>query len=487
MSAPSPRLPSSARRWSRSCSPMRSSRSSAAIRSLTSKPRSTGGRRRSRRECQCPGRNGSDAQADRALRGSRIACHCRAGHRLRRLAPDADRRHDRHDVRGAGHRPGRHASRRASACLRHRSQHRQARRRTAGARQSGIRRARRRPNRGRGLFECPRLQRHRRAAGEGRRQRRRSPRRRAHDRGDGSAGPRAAARNRSPGWTALSGSPARYQARLDRSQGSQVAARRSLVMALRVVFFGTPVFAIPTLSALLDSSHEVVAVVTQPDRPRGRGQRVSPSPVKAIAMERALPIFQPERLRDPVLLDAIRALAPDVGIVAAYGRLLPQALLDVPSRGMLNVHASLLPRWRGAAPVHRAILAGDATTGVTIMRVVLALDAGPMMAALPTAIGPDETSEDLEERLANLGSELMTTTLDRMEADGDLPLTPQDETRVTYAARLERRDGEVNWSRPARDLHNQIRGLHPWPLAAVFLQGRRMLLQKYRSEEHTSE
>jgi methionyl-tRNA formyltransferase len=248
-------------------------------------------------------------------------------------------------------------------------------------------------------------------------------------------------------------------------------------MALRVLFFGTPAFATATLSRLFASAHRVVGVVTQPDRRRGRGQRVVPGAVKALANERALPIFQPERLGDESFLGVVRELSPDVGVVAAYGRLLPQVLLDLPTRGMLNVHASLLPRWRGAAPVHRAILAGDAVTGVTIMRVVLALDAGPMIDRMTTAIDPQETSEALETRLAHLGADLLAATLDRL-AVGPLPAEPQDEKLVTYARRLERTDSHVDWARPAIAVHNQIRGLHPWPLAAARLQGRRVMLHR---------
>jgi methionyl-tRNA formyltransferase len=248
-------------------------------------------------------------------------------------------------------------------------------------------------------------------------------------------------------------------------------------MALRVLFFGTPAFATPTLARLFESAHQVVAVVTQPDRKRGRGQRITPGAVKALASGRALPILQPERLGDESFLGLVRELAPDVGVVAAYGRLLPQVLLDLPARGMLNVHASLLPRWRGAAPVHRAILAGDAATGVTIMRVVLALDAGPMVDRVTTAIDPQETSEALEMRLAHLGADLLAATLDRLAA-GDVADEPQDERLVTYARRVDRADGQVDWARPAIAVHNQIRGLHPWPLAAARLQGRRVMFHR---------
>ena len=246
---------------------------------------------------------------------------------------------------------------------------------------------------------------------------------------------------------------------------------------MRVVYFGTPLFAVASLDALLSSSHEVVGVVTQPDRPRGRGHHVTAAPVKALADARGIASLQPTRLSDAAFLDAVRAWQADIGVVAAYGRLLPQPLLDIPPRGLINVHASLLPRWRGAAPVHRAVAAGDDTTGVTIMRVVLALDAGPALAMRATSIAADETSEELESRLARMGAELLIATLACLEA-GSVVEVPQDESRVTYAARLTREDRHIDWSRTARDIHNQIRGLHPWPLVSAILEGRRVILRR---------
>jgi methionyl-tRNA formyltransferase len=244
---------------------------------------------------------------------------------------------------------------------------------------------------------------------------------------------------------------------------------------LRVVFFGTPEFAVPTLDALLSSTHHVVGVVTQPDRPRGRGQRTSPSPVKARALAARTVVFQPDRLGDPPFLDALTALHTDIGVVAAYGKILPVSVLSAPRLGMINVHASLLPRYRGAAPVHRAVIAGEQLTGVTIMRIVKALDAGPVLAATERAIGADETSVDVERDLARLGAGLLVTTLNRLSS-GPVHETPQDESRATYASRLTKEDGAVDWSTPADAVHNLIRGLHPWPHAFTFLQGRRYIL-----------
>ena len=248
-------------------------------------------------------------------------------------------------------------------------------------------------------------------------------------------------------------------------------------MARRVVFFGTPAFAVPSLSALIDSSDSVVAVVTQPDRPRGRGQHVRPEAVKIHAQARGVEILQPDRLRDEAFLSAFRSLDADLAVVAAYGRILPVALLEMPRLGFINVHASLLPRWRGAAPVHRAIIAGDDVTGVTIMRVVPELDAGPMIASASVDIGLDETSAELEARLASLGAGLLVSTLARMSS-GPLVETPQDAQLVTYAPRLERRESRIDWARPAAAVHNQIRGLQPWPLAAALLRGRRVLFHR---------
>ena len=255
-------------------------------------------------------------------------------------------------------------------------------------------------------------------------------------------------------------------------------------MPLRVLFFGTPGFAVPSLFAIVRSSHTLAGVVTQPDRPRGRGHQVRYEAVKRAALDHQLPIWQPAALKDPALLSALAALRPDVAVVAAYGRLLPRELLDLPPLGCLNVHASLLPRWRGAAPVHRAILAGDAVTGVTIMRVVPALDAGPTLAHASTPIGPNETSVDLESRLATMGAGAIIAVLDALEG-GPVPEVPQDEAGVTYAPKLERADGRLEWTLPAADVHNRIRGLHPWPLAAASLGGRRLLLRR-SIIEHTS-
>jgi methionyl-tRNA formyltransferase len=244
---------------------------------------------------------------------------------------------------------------------------------------------------------------------------------------------------------------------------------------LRVVFFGTPEFAVPTLQALLDSAHDVVGVVTQPDRPRGRGQQVLASPVKQLAVSAGVPVLQPERMKDPAFQSAYHAWQPDLGVVAAYGRILPQTVLDTPSLGLINVHASLLPRHRGAAPVHRAVIAGDVVTGVSIMGVVLALDAGPVFATVTRPIGPDDTSPQVEGDLAVLGARLLVDVADAL-ADGTASSTPQDDAGATYAHRLEKPEGALDWSLPAQVIHNRVRGLQPWPMVWTHLHDHRVIL-----------
>ena len=249
--------------------------------------------------------------------------------------------------------------------------------------------------------------------------------------------------------------------------------------SLRIVFFGTPAFAVPTLEALLASRHQVVAVVTQPDRPRGRGHKTSDSPVKERARWAGVPILQPASMRDAAFVAAFKAFAPDLGVVAAYGKILTEEVLSVPTLGMVNVHASLLPKYRGAAPVHRAVMAGDSETGVTIMRVVKALDAGPMLAKAAVPIDGQATSDAVERALAHVGAQLLVATADRL-ARGPVDQEPQDDRLATYASRLTKHDGIIDWTRDAAAVHNQIRGLHPWPHASAVLDGRRLIL--HRSE-----
>ena len=249
--------------------------------------------------------------------------------------------------------------------------------------------------------------------------------------------------------------------------------------SLRVVFFGTPEFAVPTLEALLTSPYEVVAVVTQPDRPRGRGHKTTASPVKTTALAASRRVLQPDSVKDTAFLAELSGLAPDLGVVAAYGQILNNAALAIPRFGMINVHASVLPAYRGAAPVHRAVINGDVETGVTIMRVVKALDAGPMLAVDRRAIEPDETSEEVERGLAAIGARLLVATVPDLVA-GSVVEVPQDHSAATYAPRLTKDDGRIDWTWPAVRIHNLIRGLHPWPHAATFLGSQRFILHRSR-------
>ena len=233
----------------------------------------------------------------------------------------------------------------------------------------------------------------------------------------------------------------------------------------------------PTLHALSASRHTVVGVVTQPDRPRGRGQRVSRGAVAAAADALGVPVLQPAKLSEPELPEALAAWGADLGVVAAYGKLLPDWLLALPPAGMVNVHASLLPSYRGAAPVHRAVMAGERDTGVTIMRVVRALDAGPMLDRVVVPIGPDAISSEVEAALSVAGAFLLVTVIDRLAA-GPVPETPQDDQAATYAAKITRADSPIDWRRPAHAIHDQIRGLHPWPHASSRLDGQRVILHR---------
>jgi len=246
-----------------------------------------------------------------------------------------------------------------------------------------------------------------------------------------------------------------------------------------IVFFGTPQFAVPTLQRLLDSTHTVAGVVTQPDRPRGRGHRVTDAPVKALAVERHIPVMQPERLKPPDVAEALRAWQPDLGVVAAYGRIIPEHLLAIPRLGMINVHASLLPRYRGAAPIHRAVIDGESETGITIMRVVKELDAGAMFARATRPIGPDETSDVVEAALAELGANLLARVVEQIAA-GTAREEPQDPARATYAPRLTKEEGLIDWSQPSSGIHNRVRGLYPWPHAYTFVDGARLIVLRSR-------
>lgn len=238
----------------------------------------------------------------------------------------------------------------------------------------------------------------------------------------------------------------------------------------RLVFAGTPEFAVPALNVLVEAGHPPVAVYTQPDRPAGRGRRLRPSPVKQYALEHALPVRQPVSLRGADEQAALAALRPDLMIVVAYGLLLPQAVLDIPRRGCVNIHASLLPRWRGAAPIQRAVLAGDRETGVCLMQMEAGLDTGPVLARAVTPIHPEDTGGTLHDRLAAMGAGLLAENLKPL-LDGELEAEPQDESRATYAAKLDKTEARIDWTRPARELQRQVAAFNPWPVAEARWQG----------------
>jgi len=233
-------------------------------------------------------------------------------------------------------------------------------------------------------------------------------------------------------------------------------------MPLKIVFMGTPDFSVPTLDALVAAGHEVVAVYSQPPRPAGRGMVATPSPVHRRAEALGLPVFTPTTLKGEAAAEAFRAHGADVGVVVAYGLLLPQAILDAPRFGCLNLHGSKLPRWRGAAPIQRAIMAGDATTAVEVMRMEKGLDTGPVALGSETPIGADETTLDLHDRLAALGAPLMVAALAALEA-GTFATTPQLDEGVTYAHKIDKAEARIDWSRPAKAIHDTARGLSPFP------------------------
>lgn len=232
---------------------------------------------------------------------------------------------------------------------------------------------------------------------------------------------------------------------------------------MRIVFAGTPEFAAQHLQALLDAGRQVIAVYTQPDRPAGRGQKLMPSPVKQLALQHSIPVYQPPTLRDPAAQTELAALRADLMVVVAYGLILPQAVLDLPRLGCINSHASLLPRWRGAAPIQRAIEAGDAESGVTVMQMEAGLDTGPMLLKVSTPIDAEDTGGSLHDRLAALGSDAVVTAVAALEA-GTLSGEVQDDSLATYAHKLNKDEARIDWSRPAAELERLVRAFHPWPI-----------------------
>ena len=240
---------------------------------------------------------------------------------------------------------------------------------------------------------------------------------------------------------------------------------------MRIVFMGTPDFAVPSLQALLDAGHEVCAVYTQPDKPQGRKQVLTAPPVKELALQRGIPVYQPVTLKNEDEQAKLRALAPEVIIVVAYGKLLPKAVLDIPPRGCINVHGSLLPRWRGAAPIQWAVIAGDEKAGVTTMQMAEGLDTGDMLLTYETAVGARETAGELFDRLAQAGANLLVETLEKLDR---ITPRPQDDSQSCYAHMLDKAMAVIDWTKSAREIDCLVRGLNPWPVALTTLAGARL-------------
>ncbi len=248
---------------------------------------------------------------------------------------------------------------------------------------------------------------------------------------------------------------------------------------MRIIYAGTPEFAVPSLRQLLLTSHDVCAVYTQPDRPAGRGRKLHPSPVKELAASKNTPVFQPVNLKSEEDIDQIRSLEPDLIIVVAYGMILPQSVLDIPPLGCINVHGSLLPRWRGAAPIQRAIIAGDKKTGITIMQIIQKLDAGDMLHKEEYDIKAHDTAGELHDKLAELGAIGLEKVIRQLET-GTIITEKQDENLVTYAEKLTKLEANLDWSKPAEELDRIVRGLNPWPVAQTSYRGQ--ALRIWRAE-----
>jgi len=255
---------------------------------------------------------------------------------------------------------------------------------------------------------------------------------------------------------------------------------------LKIIYAGTPEFAVPALESLLRSEHQVLAVYTQPDRPAGRGRKLQPSPVKACAAAHKVPVLQPESFNNPEDQRQLAIFQADLMVVAAYGLLLPTSVLDTPRLGCINIHASLLPRWRGAAPIQRALLAGDQETGITIMQMAKGLDTGDMLASLRLPIAPDWTAADLHDQLKLLGAELLIDTLDKLDA-GKLEARHQESSLVTYANKLNKQEARIDWNQDAETIQRQIRAYVPWPVSFTQLQGENLRIWRASIDDtHTA-
>ena len=255
---------------------------------------------------------------------------------------------------------------------------------------------------------------------------------------------------------------------------------------MRVVFMGTPDFAVPSLQKLLDAGFEVCAVYTQPDKPKGRGHKLQAPPVKELALQHEIPVFQPTSLRKEEVQQELQSFQPDVIVVVAYGKILPKAVLDLPRLGCINVHGSLLPKYRGAAPIQWTVINGDGTGGVTTMFMGEGLDTGDMLLKAETPVGAEETAGQLFDRLKDLGADLLLETLEKLE-QGTLTPIPQNEEDATHAPMLSKELSVIDWSKPARELHNLIRGLNPWPSAYSYLDGKKLKIHASRVVEGSGE
>ena len=253
---------------------------------------------------------------------------------------------------------------------------------------------------------------------------------------------------------------------------------------MRIVFMGTPEFACPTLRTLIERGEQVVAVVTQPDRPKGRGQQMQAAPVKLLAKLHGIPVLQPVKVRHPDAIEQIRALAPDLIVVVAFGQILPKALLEIPGKGCINVHASLLPRYRGAAPLNWCIINGESETGVTTMLMDVGLDTGDMLLKRATPIDPDEDTSTLHDRLSGIGAELLAETID-LAAQGRLAPQKQDDALTCYAPMLKKEDGLIDWGKDAPGIKNLVRGMTPWPGAFSYLDDKILKLYRVQSASGT--
>lgn len=244
----------------------------------------------------------------------------------------------------------------------------------------------------------------------------------------------------------------------------------------KIVFMGTPEFAVPTLKLLIEN-HDVLGVVTQPDRPAGRNNKLRPSPVKQVAIEAGIPVFQPKRLRNPEAVEELKKWDADFHVVVAFGQILPRAVLDLPKIAPINIHGSLLPRWRGAAPIHAAIRAGDSETGITIMIIDAGLDTGPMLTKRAIPIENGETAQTLHDKLSQIGAELLIETLPKV-ISGEVQPQPQDDSLSTYAPQIKKEEGQIDWSLPALDIERLVRAFTPWPGTFTFWNGKQLKIHE---------